>query len=169
MKKILPLFFTAAAAALVLAAAVWQFSGNDTTAPALTYQTLDGQVLDSHALQGKVVLVKFWATSCVTCVQQMPDTVKVFEDFSAQGYEVIAVAMDYDPAAYVRHFTETRKLPFAVVHDRDGAIARAFGNVQLTPTAFLIDKKGRIVKRYLGNYDLAAFVRTVEQALARST
>jgi len=163
MKKILSLLVVVA---LALTALLWQLPGDDQTAPDVTFQTLDGQVLGSRDLQGKVVLVKFWATSCVTCVQQMPQTVEVFENLSPQGYEVIAVAMDYDPIAYVRHFAQTRKLPFTVVHDAGGKIARAFGNVQLTPTAFLIDKKGRIVKRYLGNYDKTAFVRSVEQALA---
>jgi len=165
MKKRLTLF---AATALALAAVLWYLSGFEKTAPDVAFHTLDGQVLERRDLQGKVVLVKFWATSCVTCVKQMPDTVQTFENLSDQGYQVIAVAMDYDPIAYVRHFTQTRKLPFSVVHDSSGELARAFGNVQLTPTAFLIDRQGRIVKRYLGNYDKAAFVRTVEQTLARS-
>jgi len=163
MKK---LHLVLAVAALALAALGWQLSGSEKIAPDLTYHTLDGQTLNSHSLRGKVVLVKFWATSCVTCVQQMPHTVEVFENLAPRGFEVVAVAMDYDPIAYVRHFSETRKLPFSVVHDASGDIARAFGDVQLTPTAFLIDKQGRIVKRYLGNYDKTAFVRSVEQALA---
>jgi len=163
MKKLLPLITVAV---LALAALGWQLSGSEKTAPNVTYHALDGQTLESLDLRGKVVLVKFWATSCVTCVQQMPHTVEVFEDLAPRGFEVIAVAMDYDPIAYVRHFSETRKLPFTVVHDASGDIARAFGDVQLTPTAFLIDKQGRIVKRYLGNYDKTAFVRSVEQTLA---
>jgi glutathione peroxidase-family protein len=55
-----------------------------------------------------------------------------------------------------------------VTIDAQGKIAKAFGNIQLTPTAFLIDKQGHIIKRYLGNYDHAAFMQTVEKALARS-
>lgn len=165
MKKLLPIVV-----AIVLAAGVllWQSGNPGKAAPDVTYHTLDGRALSSEALRGKVVLVKFWATSCVTCVQQMPGTAEVFEKLGPQGYEVIAVAMDYDPIEYVRNFTEKRKLPFTVAHDASGEIAQAFGNVQLTPTAFLIDKQGRIVKRYLGNYDKDAFVRTVEQALAAS-
>jgi len=163
MKKLLPLITVAVLALAVLG---WQLSGSEKTAPDVTYHTLDGRTLADSDLRGKVVLVKFWATSCVTCVQQMPHTVEVFEDLAPRGFEVVAVAMDYDPIAYVRHFSETRKLPFTIVHDASGDIARAFGDVQLTPTAFLIDRQGRIVKRYLGNYDKAAFVRSVEQALA---
>lgn len=165
MKKLLPIVI-----AIVLAAAllIWQFGNQGKAGPDVTYHTLDGRQVSSQELHGKVVLVKFWATSCVTCVQQMPGTTEVFEKYGPRGYEVIAVAMDYDPIEYVRNFTEKRKLPFMVAHDASGEIAEAFGKVQLTPTAFLIDKQGRIVKRYLGNYDKDAFVRTVEQALAAS-
>lgn len=165
MKKLLPLLVVAL---LVVGVLVWQLGKDGNAAPDVTYHTLDGRDLTTDSLKGKVVLVKFWATSCVTCVQQMPGTAEVFETYAPKGYEVIAVAMDYDPIDYVKHFTDTRKLPFTVAHDASGDIARAFGNVQLTPTAFLIDKKGRIVKRYLGNYDKDAFVKTVEQALSAS-
>ena len=83
-----------------------------------------------------------------------------------QGYEAIAVAMNYDPPNFVLNFAETRKLPFPVALDTKGDIARAFGDIRLTPTAFLIDKQGRIIKRYLGEYDVAEFHATVEKALA---
>ena len=108
----------------------------------------------------------FWATSCVTCVAQMPDNIEHYQSLSPRGFDIMAVAMSYDPPAYVRNFTRSRELPFPVVMDSSGEIAKAFGDVKLTPTAFLIDKQGRIVKRYLGNYNKAEFVATVEKALA---
>jgi len=113
-----------------------------------------------------VVLVKFWATSCTTCVKQMPDTVAHYQTYRDRGFETIAVAMQYDPANYVINFVKQRQLPFKVVVDGDGRIARAFGDVRLTPTAFLIDRQGRIIKRYLGDYDKGEFVATLEKALA---
>ncbi len=154
--------------ALVVVAGVglWQFQGSAKAAPQVTYTSLDGRQFTTNDLRGKVYLVKFWATSCVTCVQQMPDTVQAYNDYSPQGYEVIAVAMDYDPPDYVRNFTQSRQLPFTVAMDATGEIAKAFGDVKLTPTAFLVDKQGRIIKRYLGNYDKSAFRQTVERALA---
>lgn len=163
MKKLLPVLI---AFVLVAGALIWQFGRGGTPVPDVTYHTLDDQQFTTQDLLGKVVLVKFWATSCVTCVQQMPDTAELYTHYAPQGYEVIAVAMDYDPIDYVRTFTDNRQLPFKVVHDASGDIAQAFGDVQLTPTTFLIDKKGRIIKRYLGNYDKTAFIHTVEQALA---
>ncbi|MFW7341062.1 TlpA disulfide reductase family protein [Pollutimonas sp. H1-120] len=147
-------------------AGIWQFSGSAKTAPDVTFTSLTGQKITMQDLRGKVVLVKFWATSCVTCIAQMPDTIKNYNELSPKGFETIAVAMQYDPANYVKNYADTRKLPFTVAIDAQGEIAKAFGDVQLTPTAFLIDKEGHIVKRYLGNYDKASFLSTVNKALA---
>ncbi|QIM48661.1 TlpA family protein disulfide reductase [Pusillimonas sp. DMV24BSW_D] len=144
----------------------WQLSSPSRSAPQVGFTSLKNEQFSTEDLRGKVVLVKFWATSCVTCIQQMPDTIETYQQYAPKGYEVVAVAMDYDPVDYVRTYAQTRNLPFTVVHDASGDIARAFGNVQLTPTAFLIDKQGNIVKRYLGNYNKAEFINTVEQALA---
>ena len=163
MKKILISLVVVVALAGI---GLWQFSGSAKVAPDVTFTTLSGEKVTTQDLRGKVVLVKFWATSCVTCIQQMPDTIKTYNDLAPKGYEVVAVAMDYDPPAYVKNYTETRKLPFKVAMDSQGDIAKAFGNVQLTPTAFLIDKQGHIIKRYLGNYDTAAFLKTVQNALS---
>ena len=136
------------------------------TAPDVRFTTLEGKSFSMQDLRGKVVLVKFWATSCVTCVKQMPETISAYNEYAAKGYEAIAVAMNYDPPNFVLNFAETRKLPFPVALDTKGDIARAFGDIRLTPTAFLIDKQGRIIKRYLGEYDVAEFHATVEKALA---
>jgi peroxiredoxin len=161
--KALKIGIVAAVAAVGLAA--WFFtSSTSQAAPQVSYTTLSGETITPQDLKGKVTLVKFWATSCVTCIQQMPETIALYNEFKPEGYQVIAVAMDYDPINYVRTYTETRKLPFKVVHD-DGTLAKAFGDVKLTPTAFLIDKQGRIVKRYLGNYNKDEFVNTVQKAL----
>ena len=125
-------------------------------APQVSYTLLDGRTLTTADLKGQVVLVNFWATSCTTCVAEMPHIVSTYEKFRGRGYQTVAVAMSYDPPAYVARFAETRKLPFGVVIDNTGAIAKAYGDVKVTPTTFLIDKKGAVVKRYVGEPDFAA-------------
>lgn len=162
MKKLLSIVLLAA----IIGAGAWFLLTPRPAAPTVTFNTLDERQVPLDSLRGKVVLVKFWATSCVTCIQQMPDTAELFETLGPEGLEVVAVAMSYDPLAYVKQFTTTRKLPFMVAPDSDGAIAKAFGDVKLTPIAFLIDKDGKIVKRYLGVYDKAELRATVQKALA---
>uniref|UniRef100_UPI00333E305B peroxiredoxin family protein n=1 Tax=Castellaniella defragrans TaxID=75697 RepID=UPI00333E305B len=163
MKKLL---ITLVAIAALAGTLVWQFKTATLAAPQVTFTDLHGKSVTTQDLRGKVVLVKFWATSCTSCVAQMPDTIRHYEELSARGFDTIAVAMQYDPPNYVVNFTETRKLPFPVVIDANGEIAKAFGDIKLTPTAILIDKQGNIIKRYLGNYNEQAFMATVEKALA---
>lgn len=162
MKKIL---FGVIAAVAVAGVVVWQLPSDAQTAPEVTFTTLEGEQFTTQDLRGKVVLVKFWATSCVTCVAQMPDNIENYNKLKDRGYDTIAVAMQYDPPNYVKNFADSRELPFKVVIDATGDIARGFGDVKLTPTAFLLDKQGNIIRRYLGNYDKESFLATVNKAL----
>jgi peroxiredoxin len=136
--------------------------------PNVGYTLLDGSTSTTAQLRGKVVLINFWATSCTTCVHEMPQIVLTHEKFKSRGYDTLAVAMSYDPPAYVMNFAETRKLPFGVAIDNTGAIARSFGSVQLTPTSLLVNKRGEIVKRYVGEPDFVALHKLVDQLLAET-
>jgi peroxiredoxin len=135
-------------------------------APEVTFINLAGNKITTSSLRGKVVMVNFWATTCVTCVKEMPDMVDTYNKYKGQGLELVAVAMNYDPPNYVINFTETRKLPFTVALDSGGDIAKAFNDVTLTPTTFVIDKQGKIIKRYVGQPDFKALHQLLEKNLA---
>lgn len=137
-------------------------------APNVAYVLLDGSKTTLEQQRGKVMLVNFWATDCATCIKEMPDIVATHQKYKARGYDTLAVAMSYNPPAYVINFAETRKLPFGVAIDNTGEIAKRFGPVQLTPTSVLINKRGEIVKRYVGEPDFAALHRLVEKLLAET-
>ncbi|MDR7335613.1 TlpA disulfide reductase family protein [Roseateles asaccharophilus] len=138
------------------------------SAPAVDYVLLDGSKASSQQWTGKVMLVNFWATSCATCVKEMPQIVATHDKFKARGFDTLAVAMSYDPPAFVARFAETRKLPFGVAIDNTGSVANAFGPVQMTPTTLLINKRGEIVKRYVGEPDFAALHGLIEKLLAEA-
>lgn len=135
-------------------------------APESTFVLLDGSKRTTADLKGKVTLVNFWATSCTTCVAEMPEMVETFQKYRGKGYDHMAVAMAYDPPSYVVNFAHTRKLPFNVAIDNTGAVAQAWGDVKLTPTSYLVDKKGAIVKRYVGQPDFAELHKLIEKLLA---
>jgi peroxiredoxin len=135
-------------------------------APAAAVTTLRGERIEISALRGKVVYVNFWATSCATCIKEMPALIETYRRLAPQGLEVLAVAMSYDPPEYVRNYTREHALPFAVALDPRGETAAAFGHVNLTPTAVLIDKRGRIFKRIVGEPDFAALRSAIAQELA---
>ncbi len=166
MKKRSVLAISAAALMGVGAAAYWGMAA--TAAPASTFVLLDGSRQNTQDLQGKVTLVNFWATSCVTCVAEMPKVIATYDKYKARGYDTLAVAMSYDPPAYVVNYAETRKLPFKVAIDNTGAVAKAWGDVQLTPTSYVVDKHGSIVKRYVGEPDFAELHKLIEKLLAEA-
>ncbi|SDC40722.1 Thiol-disulfide isomerase or thioredoxin [Cupriavidus sp. YR651] len=136
------------------------------TVPAATFTLLSGEKVSTADLKGKVYLVNFWATSCTTCVKEMPDMVRTYKQYKDKGLEFVAVAMNYDPPMYVMNYAKTRELPFKVAMDSDGAAAKAFGNVQLTPTTFVVDKNGKILKRYVGEPEWDALHKLLDGALA---
>lgn len=137
-------------------------------APTLDFTNLKGDKTSTQSLQGKVYMVNFWATSCTTCIKEMPQMIASYEKFRAQGLEFFAVAMSYDPPNYVLNFTETRQLPFQVVLDVEGKIAQAFGDVKLTPTTFVIDKQGNIIKRYVGEPSFVELDQLLAQLLKQA-
>ncbi len=137
-------------------------------APNVGYTLLDGRQSSTAQLRGKVVLLSFWATDCAPCVQEMPQFVALHQKFKARGYETLAVAMRHDPPALVIRFAEQRGLPFGVVIDNTGAVAKGFDDVQVTPTTVLINKRGEIVQRSVGEPDFAALSALVEKLLAET-
>ena len=165
MKKIIPV--AALAIALAVGAGVYLNTGVS-AAPASTFVLLDGSKKTTDDLKGKVTLVNFWATSCVTCVAEMPKVIATYDKYKAQGYDTLAVAMRYDPPSYVVNFAETRKLPFQVAIDNTGAVAKAWGDVALTPTTYIVNKRGEIVKRYVGEPDFPELHKLIEKLLAEA-
>ena len=157
----------ALALSVCLAVGLSACSGSQ-AAPESTFVLLDGSKTSTADFKGKVTLVNFWATSCVTCVAEMPQLIATHQKYATQGYDTVAVAMSYDPPSYVVNYTETRQLPFKVAIDNTGVVAKAWGDVKLTPTTYLLNKRGEIVKRYVGEPDFAALHQLIEKLLAES-
>ena len=154
-------------ASLSTVLALWGCSGAQ-TAPNTTFVLLDGSQQTTADIKGKVTLVNFWATSCVTCIAEMPQITATHNKYKAQGYDTLAVAMSYDPPSYVVNYAQTRALPFKVAIDNTGAVAKAWGDVQLTPTTYLVNKRGEIVKQYVGTPDFPALHQLIEKLLAET-
>lgn len=135
-------------------------------APNSTFLLLDGSTVQTQDMRGKVVLVNFWATTCVSCVAEMPELVATHQKFASRGFETVAVAMSYDPPAYVSRFAKTRQLPFKVAIDNTGANAKDWGEVRLTPTTYLLDKQGHVVKRFVGPPEFGALHKLIDELLS---
>lgn len=129
---------------------------NKTTAPNVTFTTIDGKKISMVSLKGKVVLVNFWATDCPGCIKEMPQLINTYNQYNKKGFEVIAVAMPYDPPAQVLNYTKMKNLPFPVMHDGLAEVTNKFGQVSLTPTAFIYDKQGHLLRHTIGELDFNA-------------
>lgn len=164
MKLAKPLLSAVAVGAVLIALGYALIS--KPVAPAVTFTTLEGKPIALASLRGKVVLVNFWATSCSACIKEMPGMVQTYNAYKDKGFEIIAVAMSYDPPNFVLNFVQTRQLPFPVALDLNGAHARAFGNVQLTPTSFIVGKDGTVLEQKLGELDFVRLSALLEQELS---
>ncbi|PHV09191.1 hypothetical protein CSQ96_01475 [Janthinobacterium sp. BJB412] len=155
----------AAVAIAAVGAAAYVSLNQQSSAPAVTFMSIKGEKITPESLHGKVVMVNFWATSCATCVAEMPKMVETYNKYKSQGLEFVAVAMRDDPPNYVVNYAETRQLPFKVALDTAGDAAKAYGNVAMTPTTFVIDRNGKILKRYVGEPEFPALHKLLEKAL----
>ena len=137
-------------------------------APEVTFTTLEGKTISLAALEGKVVLVNFWATDCPGCIAEMPGLIKTYNEDKSKGFEVIAVAMSYDPPSQVVTYSKKNALPFPVMHDSYGEMASKFGNVQLTPTAFILDQQGNIISKVIGELNFPTLHKLLDERLANN-
>ena len=110
--------------------------------------TLGGQPLRLGSLRGKVVLLDFWATWCVPCIDALPAYAELRDRHVSRGFEVVAVSVDQS-VLDARTFIERRPQPYPVAYDEKGRLAAQLG-VATLPSSFLIDQKGRIRHRYEG-------------------
>lgn len=136
--------------------------------PAEDMVLLDGSRLSHASFQGRITLVNFWATSCSICVAEMPAMVDTYQRYRSRGFSLVAVAMKHDAPSSVVHFSQTRELPFPVAIDNTGAVARAWGDVAVTPTSFLVDQRGNILKRFQGAPDFASLHTLIESLLTQA-
>ncbi len=164
----------AGAAWLVLSAVLFRPSGGESaaaapkegfTAPDFTLQDLNGQTYTLSELRGRPVLLNFWATWCPPCRAEMPAIGRVYEDYRAQGFLVLAVTADDTPADAAR-FAEEYALPFPVLVDSSAEAARAY-NINSLPTSFFIAPDGVIRQVVIGGPMAEASIRASVDALGK--
>ncbi len=138
---------------IVLASSLFYFANQKPTAPEVTFTTLTGEKISMQSLKGKTVLVNFWATDCPGCVNEMPALVATYEKYRAQGLEIVAVTMPYDPPAQVLNYATQKKLPFPVMQDGLSEMNQAFGGINLVPTTLIYNKQGQRIQKTIGELD----------------
>jgi thiol-disulfide isomerase/thioredoxin len=106
---------------------------------------VDGKAFDLAALKGKIVLVDFWATWCVPCVQELPNVKANYEKYHAKGFEVVGISAD-ETRDKVDAFLGANPLPWPILHVAGGQHpSMAACKVTSYPTTFLVGKDGKVV------------------------
>jgi thiol-disulfide isomerase/thioredoxin len=147
-----------------LGAIVGVRSGQDIV-PDFSVTTLDGDVLSSPALRGKVVLVNFWATWCLPCRAEMPLLEGMWKRHAADGFVLVGFSTDRKGEGGVRSFLEKRGITYPVaIIGQD--VEEGFGGVRGIPTSFLLDRTGRIHHRVVGPLAPASLELAVRRLLA---
>jgi thiol-disulfide isomerase/thioredoxin len=140
---------------ILIVITVMLISCRSDVAPETTFSSITGQKIILSELRGKPVLITFWATSCASCLKEIPHLIELYHNYHAQqGLEIIAVAMAYDPPNHVLELSKVLQLPYPVALDMQSDNAHAFGDVSLTPTSFLIAPNGTIALQKTGLLDI---------------
>jgi thiol-disulfide isomerase/thioredoxin len=119
--------------------------------PPLALRDLEGRPHRLQDYRGKVVLVNFWATWCEPCREEMPSIQKLRASLAGRPFEVLAVNLA-ESEARIRRFMGHTPLPFPVLLDRDGSIAKAW-RARVLPVSFVVGPDGAIRYRALGELD----------------
>jgi len=138
-------------------------------APEFKLTRLAGGEIGLADLRGQVALLYVWFTGCPPCMKETPDLVKLYGEFSARRFQVVAANADrvlglaYDDAARLRYVRE-RGIQFPVVHwTRESD--QAYGSIAVYPALFLIDRKGLVTQHWIGYVEAGELRQAVLKAL----
>jgi len=156
MKKIVPLII------IVLAIAGYFIftSSSFRSAPDINMTSLDGNAINTLQRNNKFLLMSFWATTCSSCVKEMPHLIDLQKRFTDK-IDVVGVAMYYDNLEHVHEMIKRRGLNYNIVFDGNGKIGEAFGGIRLTPTSFLINARGQVIYQKIGDIDFHKLEQTI--------
>ncbi|MCG6920260.1 MAG: TlpA family protein disulfide reductase [Acidobacteria bacterium] len=119
-------------------------------APSFDLPDLNGGRVSLESLEGKVLVVDFWATWCGPCIQEIPEYADFWRRNQARGIEVLGIVMDSGPPDDIMEFVREYKIPYRQLLGDDDTAA-AFGVNQGYPTTFVIDGEGMIRTKLLGS------------------
>ena len=142
--------------------AVIRFVRNPDPAPDFKLTALDGKPITLAALQGKVVLLNFWATWCGPCRAEIPDLVALQERYDGR-LQIIGLNVDDEEADIQQYVKETKiNYPVAMTSNE---VRRQFGGIPALPTSFVLDTEGRVVQKHVGLWNPAVYETEIRALL----
>jgi len=139
-----------------------------TQVPGFELADLTGKTVSSTEFAGKVVILDFWATWCPPCRQEVPHFVQLQSKYRDQGLMIVGLSLDAGGAKDVAPFAEEYNVNYLMLIGADD-VAKAFGGINSIPTTFVIDRQGKIVKRFVGYTAPEVFEATIAPLLAATS
>ena len=127
----------------------FQVAAAERSLPEFKLRLLDGRVVDSKNLRGRVTVIDFWATWCKPCIAEIPEYNRFYQEYSKKGVVLIAVASDSGTEAEVREAAKRLKMEYPVAAPALKDLDR-LGEFEVLPTTWVFDARGKLVKEFLG-------------------
>ena len=153
------LVLPAVLALLLLATSGWAQSAPDFTLKSVQ----DGKNYSLSQYRGKVVVVNFFTFFCGPCREEMPGLNQMYQEMKGQGVQLLGIGLASTPAQ-LKQIVSLLGLTYPVL-EGNKAVAKAYGNVELVPLTFIIDRQGNIVHKILGARTKADFEKMVQPLL----
>lgn len=110
---------------------------------------LKGKIHTLKEFQGKIILLNFWATWCPSCKEDIISLIAIYNQYRDSGLEIVGISLDKKELGVVDSFVQEMNIPYTILLG-DEMVVKNYGEFKGVPTTFLLDKEGRIVKRYSG-------------------
>jgi thiol-disulfide isomerase/thioredoxin len=144
-----------------------RFVSNPEPMPPFLVSDLDGNVLSTAELRGKVVIVIFWATWCPPCREEIPEMIDLANRYKDR-LQIVGVSEDDDVTPEeVHQFAKAAKINYPIVMGKDG-ISREWGGTPALPTSFIVNTEGRVVQKHVGLYPAEVYDREIRALLGEN-
>ena len=141
---------------------VIRFVRNPDPAPDFKLTSLDGKPLTLAALEGKVVLLNFWATWCGPCRAEIPDLIALQDRYKGR-LQIIGLNVD-DEEADIKQYVEETGINYPVAMTSND-VRLQFGGIPALPTSFVLDTLGRVVQKHVGLWNPAVYETEIRSLL----
>jgi len=154
---------------LFAAAVYWIVWTPNQTIAAIQVQSSKGQKIQLGGRDGKPMLINFWASSCKSCMEEIPYLIDIYQTWQAAGFEIIGVTMSYDPPIKAMEKAQQKNITYPIVFDLDKKIQKHFGlRSAVTPVTILIGHEGRISYQRIGKPDFVDLREQIKNLMSPS-
>jgi len=133
------------------------------------YQETQSELLKLSELKGKVVILDFWATWCPPCRKGIPDLIELKKEYNNDTFEIVGISLDAitrggATANDVVPFIEEYNINYPIVRGNENLVY-SFGNIKSIPTAFVLDKEGKVIAKFESLVSKETFKNKIDSIL----